>query len=114
MALARPFRTSIMSLGAVAPTAGTPKTLTSNYTDLGGAPFGVITVRALAGNTGNVYILNSSSAADTSNYLNVVEILIPGGFWSTSSSGVNMFVASQYYIDVDSTGAKAVVTVTER
>ena len=100
------------SLGFVKPTAGMPKNLTSNYTNLL-ANFYVqsLSIQALPSNSGNVYVLSNSTAADKTNGLNVVAILSAGQSIPFNSPGQGSIQPAQYWIDVDTTGDGALPTV---
>jgi hypothetical protein len=108
MATAKPFPTNLVPLGKLAPSAGSPVSLTSNYTDLGNEVFAGIFLQASAANTGNVYILATKAAADKTNYTNVLQILAAGDSFTVTSRAQNTMTPSQFYVDVDSTGAFAV------
>ena len=111
MAVLKPYTTNPVPLGASAPTAGTPVKITNRYTDLGSEVMHSIFIRSLPTNSGRVYILNSSSAADTTNYLNVIDVLTPGSFWSSSYYGMNGILPDSIYIDVQTTGDKAIASI---
>ena len=108
MATAKPFKTNLVPIGKIAPTAGSPLSLVNNYTDLGAEPFSGIYIQALVGNTGNCYVLNSNVAADKTNYTNVLQVLAAGNIFSAASIAVNTLSPFQIFIDVDNTGAGVV------
>lgn len=98
-------------LGFVAPTAGTPKKVTSNFDNLDNVFFQSLSIQAHPSNTGLVYVLSNGTAADTTNGTNIVAVLAAGQsipFSGVALGGIN---PSQFYIDVSATGNKAIPTV---
>lgn len=95
------------ALGKVAvAAAGTPVQVTTNfsstpgYTDL---QSNKITLQALSGNTGKVYVgfsnMNKATGAG------VLAELNQGDFWSiTDPSAANVFDVTKFYIDADNNG----------
>jgi hypothetical protein len=100
------------SLGFVKPTAGTPKNLVSNYTNLL-ANFCVqsLSIQALPSNSGNVYVLDNSTAADKTNGLNIIAILTAGQSIPLNSPGQGSIQPAQYWIDADVSGEGVLLVV---
>jgi hypothetical protein len=111
----------IQPLAVMAPTSGTPVQVGSFYTSIPtGNPTGqvhAISVQALPGNTNVVYVLinptNPASppgAADTTNYTNVLAVLSAGQSWSSVYAGADNISPSWIWVDVNTTGDKALAS----
>lgn len=109
-------------------TAGTAVQASHNFTDLATRKAKWISIRGLDTNTGSVYVIveqvgslppwtlaggGTTSGADTSNYLNVVQILSAGETWGISSEISNQLAIGQIWIDTSVSGEGAIVTVYE-
>jgi len=124
--------TNPFSLGIVTPTAaGTALKLTHNFTDLDNRTMKWLNFRGLDTNRGVVYVIVSSvlvqpvppvftlpgggstNGADTTTYLNVVQVLSPGESWSVPTEMMNMLRLGQFYIDVATTGDSAIACAYE-
>jgi hypothetical protein len=115
VATAQPFKSNPVPLGVLSGTAGTPKQVTSNFSDLLGVPFRELRFQALVANTGIIYILNNSSAADTTNYTNVVLIIdktAPGNDKTIPSdpSPATIVIPSSFWVDWATSGDKVIIT----
>jgi hypothetical protein len=96
-------------LGAIAPTSGTPLNLLTNVPDLALTRCKVITVFAPSGNTGNVYVGRSTLNKTTlAGVLLVLEAGETKALPFDQSAG-NVQELSKYFVDVDTTGDKALV-----
>jgi len=109
-----PLQSNPYPLGVVAPTAGTPLRLTNyltavaGFTDVGLSQNQIVelfSIQALPGNTGNVYVLNSSAAADLTNYSNVLGILTAGSVFNSKAYTMGPLNFYNIWIDVGTTGA---------
>jgi hypothetical protein len=71
--------------------------------------FAVLVIQSHPGNTGNyIYILNNSSAPDTSAGSNVIAVLQPGDYWPRDRQWSNTIRLANFFIGIDnSTGAVA-------
>lgn len=107
-------------------TAGTAVQASHNYTDLSQRRARWISIRGLDTNTGSVYVIlqnskppwtlpggGTTSGADTTNYLNVVQILSAGETWGISSEVSNQLFIGEIWIDTSVSGEGAIVTVYE-
>jgi hypothetical protein len=102
-------------LGLIAPLAGTPLAIVSNFTDLTQERVHYLQIQALPGNTANVYVLNNQLAADKVAYTNVLAVIGAGqAYVPTLSSQVrNLWRLSSFWIDSDVNGEGAIVTVVQ-
>ena len=103
-------KTNPAPLGFVRPTAGTPKALSSNFTDLTGVAFMSVMIQSNPGG-GNVYILSNSTAADKTNGTNVIAIIAGGQSLPIQGLALGGVTPSQIYVDVDTTGDYAIPSV---
>lgn len=107
-------------------TAGTAVQASHNFTNLAARRAKWISIRGLDSNTGSVYVLvevgsppwtlpggGTTSGADTTNYLNVVQILSAGETWGISSEISNQMGIGQIWIDTSVSGEGAIMTVYE-
>lgn len=106
-----PGNTNPGTLRYVKPTAGTPLQVTSNFTDLSGKQFQSLSIQAHPSNTGLIYILTNSTAADTANGTNVLAVLSGGQSIPFSGIALGGITPSQYWIDTDTTGSIAIPVV---
>ena len=104
-------RSNPAPLGFAAPVAGTPVNVCANFTDLTGAQFQSLSIQASVANTGTVYILSNSSAADTTNGTNIIGELQAGQSLPFSGLAQGGITPSQFWIDVSATGNKAIPIV---
>jgi hypothetical protein len=109
----------IQALGKVTATSGTPVRITNNQTSPSARKAcHAIMIEALPSNTGKVYVMDRSTgiiatfvgviavlAIPTSNFIPVFTV----GF----SGGVNPINAADFYIDVETTGEGAIISVLE-
>ena len=93
--------------------AGTAVQLCGNFTDLSNRHVHYLEVQALPGNSDNIYVLAASgdppwtlpdgtagvTGADTTNYLNVLRVLVPGESWAVPSWRLNLLRLGQFWID---------------
>lgn len=96
--------------GKIAPTSGTPLSLTSNLTGAYGNTdpsndlwANKISVSTLSSNAGKVYVMKLGGSRST--LAGVLAVLTPGQSWATGDySRSNTYHAGAFYIDVDTTG----------
>lgn len=99
------------ALGFIKPTAGTPLKLTANFADLENVPFKSVLIQAHPSNTGVVYVLSTSAAADKTNGTNIMSILAAGQSLPYSGIALGGINPSRVWIDVDTTGDQVIPTV---
>jgi preprotein translocase subunit SecY len=112
-----PLQSNPYPLGLTAPTSGTPLRVIHYvysvlaYVDSILSQWQIaklLSVQALPGNTGNVYVLNNSSAADTVNYSNVLAVLTPGSIFNSNAYAMGQVAFANFWIDVQDTGDGAI------
>lgn len=97
-------------LGAIAPTAGTPLNVLNNFSTLASTSAKILVVYAPTANTGNVYV--GRSTLNKTTLAGVLAVLIPGETKAlpfNDYSG-NVLALNKFFIDVDTTGDKAMPT----
>lgn len=113
MATALPFSTIPFPLGSTTVDAGAPASIVNHFTDLGGIRVQSLMVKAHPNNSGVVFVLNSSAAADTVNFLNVLDILAAGQSIVFSGKYGNQIDISKVWTDGDTDGDIAIATIQE-
>jgi glutamine cyclotransferase len=101
------------ALGKVAvAAAGTPVSILTNFSSVDGyanLQSNKITIQALEGNTGKVYIGYSNMVRATG--VGVLFVLNGGETWSiTDPSAANVFDVNKFFLDADSNGDAAYVS----
>lgn len=113
MATLKPFASNPVPFGFVTvATAGTTVRLTSGFTDLSGEGFAELRFTTPSTNTNNMYILSNSSAADKSNFTNVI-LVIPANTTDTIPKNgflSNAVIPSTFFLDADTNGNKVFVS----
>ena len=112
-----PFPLGLITPGASFATVSLP--ITNNFSDLAtaGGPYSSVDsiyVHALSGNGAAVYLLNSSSNPDVTNYLNVIDVIGSGSSTSIASAGMNTLNLASFYIGAANSTDGAIVSVKYR
>jgi len=100
-------------LGFLEPTAGTPLSVLANFTGgiTGPSLFSSKSFQAHPSNSGLIYVLNSSSAADTTNGTNILAVLSAGQSITFTSQAVGLISPKNYWIDTSVTGSICIPSV---
>ena len=98
-------------LGAVAPTSGTPLSVLTNFPDLCAKSCKLASFYAPDSNSGKVYVGASTMVRTT--FSGVLLVINPGETRALpfNDSAGNTLSLNEFYLDVDTTGDRAVVSV---
>jgi len=120
-----------LGVTTVSGTPGTATKITHNFTDLDGRFVKWLSIRALDTNTGLIYVLINSAypmppqptwtlpgggttnGADTTNFLNVVQVLSAGETWSIPAQMLNQIRIGQFCVDGSVGGDNAIASFYE-
>ena len=104
-----PFPLGYISPGSSYATISSP--ITANYTDLSDRVVDSIIFRGISSSSGTIYICNTSAPPDTTNYLNVIDVITNGAYSANSSAAMNTIKLSDIYIGASDATSGALVTV---
>lgn len=99
-------------LGYIKPVAGTPLQVTSNFTNLD-VTFAVqsLSIQAHPSNTGLIYVLSNSSAADTASGTNILAVLSAGQSIPFNGIALGGIHPAQFWIDASAANQIAIPAV---